>query len=194
MGSPALRTAQAPPPLPPSGPCLCQEEGEGARRGDGITPMLGGGEGKTQRSATGKAPAWGGGCVGGGWWARSKDQEQPLTGQEAPQRASAPAALQKGEEVAGVPVWGTGRSTPPNQLDAPSHPHWGSNAEFFNQAEGGLGPGADPPPLPAIWACPTISPRQAGSGWVGGWEGASQGQSREAAPRSGRGFWTATTA
>lgn len=123
MGCPFLRTAEAPPPLPPSGLCasLCQGEGAGARRGggDGITPMPGG-ERRTQRSPMGEAPALGGGerlrGRRGGWLARSKDQDQSHPGQEAPSETlrATPADGRRGSRWARVGDW--------QGADAPSHP------------------------------------------------------------------------
>lgn len=88
----------------------------------------GGGGGRTQRSPTGEAPAWGGGCVGGGWWARSKDQEQPHPGQEASSETlhPSPAEGKGGSRCASVGDW---QGHGPKQLDgwhaadAPSHPN-----------------------------------------------------------------------
>lgn len=104
----------------------------------------------------------------GGWLARSQDQSHP--GQEAPSETlrATPADGRRGSRWAPKHMGWLARSR------CPFPPHCNSNAGFFNQAEGGLGPGPDLPPLLAIWACPTTSPssRQ-------GWGPAKAGPGRE---------------
>lgn len=192
MGSPALRTAQAPPPLPPSGRCLCQEEGARARRGgDGITPMPGGGR-KDTTKPYGRSSCKGRELRGeGAVWEEAggpdpRTRSSPILAKRPHQRPCTPAP-QKGGEVAGVQCGGLAGARPQKQLDgwhaadAPSHPNEAQmlssstrRKETWSQAHLCLQSGLAQPSAPAS---------QPGSGWVGG--------GREAAPRSGRGFWKA---